>query len=447
MGGRAVPGAMARISIVGTGYVGLCTGLVFAEHGHEVTFVDVDSRKLEAVREGRAPFYEPGVDELLGRIKDRIETTDDLAAAVRATEFTFLCVGTPQGTDGAIDLTYIRQAARQVGEALQDDPRGHVVVVKSTVVPGTARDVVLPEVQKASGLAPDRDFHVVSNPEFLKEGTALEDALKPDRIVVGAATDEAAQKALGLYDELPGERIAVPTSTAEMIKYAANAFLAIKIAFSNEMANVSERLGIDWYDVARGIGPDPRIGPLFLRAGAGFGGSCFPKDVAAIAHVAEQKGAPSGLLAAALAQNETQPRVAVKLLEEELGGLKGKRVALLGLAFKADTDDVRETRALPMWRALVEAGAHVVCHDPRGADNFRKLAPDAEIAPAIEDALRGADGALVQTEWREYRDLAPATFKELMRAPVVVDGRRTYEPSAMREAGIRYRAIGLGRAE
>ena len=438
---------MARICVVGTGYVGLCTGLVFAEHGHEVTFVDVDEAKLAAVREGRAPFYEPGVDEMLRRVGARVRTTTRLAEGVKASEVTFLCVGTPQGKEGAIDLTYVRNASREVGQALRDAPRGHVVVVKSTVVPGTARDVVLPEVQKASGLAPGADFHVVSNPEFLKEGTALEDALRPDRVVVGATEPEAARKVLSLYERLGGERVAVDPTTAEMIKYAANAFLAVKIAFSNEMANACERLGIDWYDVVRGIGPDPRIGPLFLRAGVGFGGSCFPKDVAAIAHRAKEAGAESGLLRAALENNETQPLVAVQMLREELGDLRGKRVALLGLAFKPDTDDVRETRALPILRALRDAGADVACHDPRALGTFAKLAPDAQLAKSVEDALRGADGAVVQTEWKEYQALAPSAFTSLMRSPVVVDGRRTFDPAAMRSAGVRYRAIGRGQRD
>ena len=425
---------VAAISVVGTGYVGLCTGVVFAELGHDVWLVDVDPAKLDAVRQGRAPFYEPGVDDALARLQGKLRTTTSVKEAVAATRFTFLCVGTPQGKDGAIDLAFIRKAAADVGEALRGKT-DHVLVVKSTVVPGTAEDVVKPEAEKAAGHAVD----VVSNPEFLKEGTAMADARKPDRIVVGAGNERAAQAVLALYDGLPGERIAVTPRTAEMIKYAANAFLAVKIAFSNEMANACEKLGVDWYDVARGIGPDPRIGPLFLRAGVGFGGSCFPKDVAAIAHVAKQAGAPSGILDAALRNNEKQALVAVDMLREELGDLKGKRVALLGLAFKADTDDVRETRALPLWQALRAAGAEVVCHDPKAGRNFLKLAPDARVAVTLDDALRGADAAVVQTEWAEYRALDP---RRLPR--VVVDGRRTFDPRAMRAAGLRYRAIGLG---
>lgn len=437
---------MARICIVGTGYVGLCTGLVFSEHGHEVTFVDVDPNKLAAVEQGRAPFYEPGVDELIRKQRPRLRTSTDLAKAVEENQFTFLCVGTPQGKDGAIDLTYVRNAAREIGRALKSAPRGHVVVVKSTVVPGTAEDVVLKEVQQASGLAPDEDFHVASNPEFLKEGSAMKDALHPDRVVVGARTPRAAEAVLALYGAFSCPKLSVDPRTAEMIKYAANAFLATKIAFSNEMANVSERLGVDWYQIAEGIGHDARIGPLFLRAGVGYGGSCFPKDVAAIQHLADAAGAPSPILDAVLRNNDTQPLVAVRMLEEELGSLRGKRVALLGLAFKADTDDVRETRALPIWRALRERGADVVCHDPKGGPNFQRVAPEAKVVSTVEDALKGADAALVQTEWKEYRDLQPDVFTKMLKAPaVVVDGRRTFDPRRMLDAGIRYRAVGLGR--
>lgn len=435
---------MARIAVAGTGYVGLCTGLVFAEHGHDVTFVDVDERKLQLVREGRAHFYEPGVDEMLAKLRSSFHATTDLAAAVRGAQFTFLCVGTPQGTDGAIDLTFIRKASGDIGAALKTAPRGHVVVVKSTVVPGTAETVVAPEIERASGLREGDGFHIASNPEFLKEGTAMKDALEPDRIVVGARSQSAGEAVLGLYARFDAPKVIVNPKTAEMIKYAANAFLATKIAFSNEMANVCERIGVDWYDVVKGIGPDPRIGPLFLRAGVGFGGSCFPKDVAAIAHVAREAGTPSRVLDAVLQNNEEQSQAAVRMLRDELGDLKGTRVALLGLAFKPDTDDVRETRALPLWRALRAAGADVVCYDPRGAKNFQGVAPEARVAPSAEDALAGADAAVVQTEWDEFKKLDLARAKKLMRQPVIVDGRRTFSPQAVRAAGFRYRAIGLG---
>jgi UDPglucose 6-dehydrogenase len=273
----------------------------------------------------------------------------------------------------------------------------------------------------------------------------MADALRPDRIVVGARDPATARRVLALYAGFTCPKLVVDPPTAEMIKYAANAFLAVRIALSNELANVCERQGIDWYQVAEGIGHDKRIGPLFLRAGAGFGGSCFPKDLAAIAHAAQAAGAPSSLLEATLAHNETQPLETVRMVEDELGSLKGRRIALLGLAFKPDTDDVRETRALPIHKALVAAGAKVVCHDPQGGANFVALEPTATLAKSAEEALRGADAAIIQTEWAEYRALAPAALKAWMKTPVVVDGRRTFDPAVMRKAGIRYRAIGLGR--
>ncbi len=438
---------MARVSIVGAGYVGLCTGVVFAKHGHSVSLVEVMPERLAALRAGRVPFFEPGVPEALAEAlaAGRLRVTSDHAEAVRDADVTFLCVGTPAAKDGAIDLEFIRGAAADVGRALRSKSGYHVVVTKSTVVPGTAEDVVAVEVERASGKRAGRDFGVASNPEFLKEGSAMRDALDPDRIVVGANDARAAEAVWALYGAFACPKITTDPRTAEMIKYASNAFLAVKIAFSNEMANACERLGIDWYDVARGVGHDARIGPLFLRAGVGFGGSCFPKDVAAIAHVARSAGAPSGILDAVLANNERQPLVAVRLIEEEIGPLAGKRIALLGLAFKPDTDDVRETRALPILRALRAAGADVVAYDPQAMDAFRALAPDYRAAASAEHALQGADGAIVQTEWREFREIAPKEFVRLMRAPVVVDGRRTFDAREMRAAGVRYRAIGLGR--
>lgn len=438
---------MASICVLGTGYVGLCTGLVFAQRGHEVTFVDVDAAKLALVERGEAPFFEPGVGTLLASLRGAFRTTTQLDKAVATSAFTFLCVGTPKTESGAIDLGQVRQAAGDVGRALRTAARGHVVVVKSTVVPGTAEKVVVPELEAASGLREGRDFHVASNPEFLKEGSALHDAQQPDRVVVGARSSDAARAVHELYAWASTKRVSVTPTTAEMIKYAANAFLATKIAFANEMANLCERDGVDWYDVVEGIGPDPRIGPLFLRAGVGYGGSCFPKDVAALAEHARAVGAPSKLLETVLEHNERQALEAVRMLDEELGNLRGRTVALLGLAFKPQTDDVRETRAAPLHDAMVARGARVVCHDPLAGPNFRRLRPHAEVAPSLEDALRGADACVIQTEWEEYRTMPFGKVLEWMRSPIVVDGRRTLDPRAAKASGVRYRAIGLGHGE
>lgn len=435
---------MARIRVLGAGYVGLCTGLVFAELGHEVTFVDSDPAKLLLIKNGQAPFHEPGLDALLKRLSTRVKTATSMEAAPSG-DFTFLCVGTPQARDGSIDLTFIRAASAAVGRSLVGAPRGHIVVVKSTVVAGTAEGVIKRELENASGLEEGLDLHVVSNPEFLKEGSALEDAFHPDRLVFGATSVSAARSVAALYDGLPGQRLYVTPRAAEMIKYASNAFLAAKVALSNELANISAAAGVDWYEVAPGVGADARIGPLFLRAGVGFGGSCFPKDVAALRQFGAKQEVATPMLDAVLSQNQQQPGVAIALLEAELGSLKGKRIALLGLAFKPDTDDVRESRAIELWRLLCEKGADVVCHDPLAGENFARAAPGARIAGSLTIALEGADGVIVQTEWAEYRALDASTLKKLVRAPhVVVDGRRTFSPSALGEGGVRYRAIGLG---
>lgn len=435
---------MARVLVVGAGYVGLCTAAALAEHGHRVTVLDVDPRRVESVIRGKAPFHEPGIDELLSRaVADGRITAASTMAAVDAHEFVFLCVGTPEAPDGRADMRFIRSAAADVGRAVARWANRPVVITKSTVPPGTAREVVTPELQDASGLRAGEGFLVASVPEFLKEGSAVKDAIHPDRIVVGADHPDAASKVWTLFERHGCPKITVDCPTAEMIKYAANAFLATKIALSNELANVAAAMGVDWYKVAEGIGHDARIGPLFLRAGAGFGGSCFPKDVSALSQIASDVSTPSGVLEAVLESNELQPLVTIRLLEQEIGALAGKRIALLGLAFKADTDDVRETRALPIYEALRKAGADVVVHDPIAVANFLRLAGPVASAETPEAALAGADGCIVQTEWAEYRALSPASFRA-MRAPVVIDGRRTFDPALMRAAGIRYRAIGLG---
>jgi UDPglucose 6-dehydrogenase len=436
---------MARIAVVGAGYVGLCTAVAFAEHGHRCVLVDVDPKKVAMIRSARTPFFEPGLDEALARHvrSGGIEATDDLAAAVQGADATFLAVGTPQDKSGAIDLAYVRQAAFQVGQALRARTEPHVVVTKSTVVPGTTEGVVAVEVARGRGgeLGP---VAIANNPEFLKEGAALHDALHPDRIVVGGRGAAPAQ-VWPLYAKFTCPKVTVDPPTAEMIKYAANAFLAVKITTSNEVANLCEKVGVDWMKVAEGIGLDARINPLFLRAGIGYGGSCFPKDVAALRAVADQHHVDTPVLDAVTHLNELQPLRAVDLLRDLVGELKGKRIALLGLAFKPETDDVRETRALPIHLALEAAGAHVVSYDPKGAENFRKLCPSVHLAASAEEALRGAEGVIVATEWQEFRKLDPATLKRLMARAAVVDGRRALDGAAFLAAGVPYRAIGLGR--
>ncbi|MEA3137298.1 MAG: UDPglucose 6-dehydrogenase [Thermoplasmata archaeon] len=421
--------------------------MAFAERGQDVTLVDVDAAKVQAVASGKAPFHEPGLDDALAAAvrSGRLRATTDLAAAVARHGTVMLCVGTPQAQDGSMDLTSIRAAARQVGQAAKAAGGPRLVVVKSTVLPGTARTEVRGELEAGLGGPLAGRILLASNPEFLREGAAMHDARKPDRIVVGADDPVARDALLALYTADTCPKVTVDLATAEMTKYAANAMLAIRISASNELANLCAAAGVDWVDVVKGIGLDPRIGPLFLRAGAGYGGSCFPKDVAALRARMRELGMPSRILDATTAVNDAQPAEVVRMAADELGGLKGKRIAVLGLAFKELTDDVRMSRAFPLVEALRASGADVVGHDPAASANFRKAMPDLRVEARWQDAVRGADAVVFQVEWPEYKAIDPVALRGLLRTPLVVDGRRTLDPAKARAAGLRYRAIGLGR--
>ena len=430
---------------MGTGYVGLVTGATLAHAGHEVVCLDILPERIAALNAGECPIFEPGLPELLrdGLAGGRLRGSTELKAEIAATVLTFICVGTPSGDDGAIDLQYIEAAAESIGEALRGGDTPHIVVVKSTVVPRTTEEVVQPAVLRTSGR--DRaELGFAMNPEFLKEGAAVDDALKPDRIVIGAADTLAREALTRLYADHDCPMLHCDPRTAELVKYASNAFLAAKISFVNEMANCCEAWGIDFETVAEGMGLDDRISARFLRAGAGFGGSCFPKDVKALRAAAAHDGVATRMLDATLAVNEAQPLRLVELARVALGDLRGQRIALLGLAFKPDTDDIRESRALAVARALREAGAVVAGHDPEAAENFRQ-AVAIEIADTPEAALEGAACAIVMTEWQAYRDMPAATFAGRMARPLVLDGRRALDPAAMAAAGVEYRAIGLGK--
>ena len=437
-----------RIAIVGTGYVGLCTGVLLAELGHDVTLVDIDPERVDAVNQAQAPFHEPGLDEALARVREagRLRGTVDIDEAVPEAEVAFLCVGTPRDESGQADLSAIEQAARDIGEAL---PAGaeQVVVTKSTVPPGTTETLVRESVLEAADLSEAARVSFAMNPEFLAEGSALADARKPDKVVLGVRNEPAEQRLRTVYADLEAPVRVVDPATAELIKYANNAILATKVSLANELANLCNEIGADWNDVAEAVGLDERISGAFLRAGAGFGGSCFPKDVSAIRAVAEDRGVPSLVLEAVLERNERQPDRVVDLLEAELGSLQGRHVALLGLSFKPGTDDVRGTRALPIHRALVERGAEVRVHDPEAVEAFQQLAPDAIAAGSLEEALTGAEGVIVQTAWSAYAKLSADTVRELGEDAVVVDGRRALDEAAFQRSGLTYRAIGLGRAE
>jgi UDPglucose 6-dehydrogenase len=379
-----------------------------------------------------------------------IDATMDTEAAVAATEVTFLCVGTPSTQDGSYDLTYLRAAARDVGRTIGNLDRHHVVVTKSTVTPTANRQVVLPELEATSGRTAPEGFSLVSNPEFLREGSALADALNPDRVVIGLMEgDQAAEELLkDLYSPFDRPVLVTSFEGAELVKLASNSLLAIKVAFANEVANVAAAVGADGYQVLEGVGMDHRLGPHFLRAGAGFGGSCFPKDLRALVGFSESLDLPALMPSAALEQNRVQPGVIAAMVRLALDDdVVGRRVALLGLAFKPKTDDVRETRAMPIYRQLTEWGVEVICHDPQAGANFTDLVreeglPDPHIVDELDDALEGADVVVVQTEWEEYQSMDPAHLVSVMARPVLVDARRALDPIRMERGGVTYLGVG-----
>jgi UDPglucose 6-dehydrogenase len=425
-----------NVTVIGGGFVGVTTAVVFAEWGHEVHLVEISSERREALQEARLPFYEEGLEPALQAAVESgwLMVASSLQEAPES-DAVFLCVGTPSLPDGGADLSQLQQATRDVVAW----GKTRLVVVKSTVPPGTTEKVVGPIVADAAN-----KMSVAMNPEFLREGVALKDAREPDRVVLGV-TDEAGEKILkGLYKGVSCPVMVTAPSTAELIKYASNSMLATRIAFSNEIANLAEQVGVHVDDVMEGVGLDHRIGPHFLRAGAGFGGSCFPKDVKALRAAGLQYGVRLGILDAVLQQNEEQPLVVVERLDTLLGGLEGKRVALLGLAFKSGTSDVRETRALPIHEGLRGAGAQVVSYDPKAHGEFLQLVPDATIASSIEEALDGADACVIQTEWPEFRDISAELFKKKMRRALVYDARRHLDAQALREAGVEVYALGDG---
>jgi len=432
---------MAQIAIIGgAGYVGLTYAVAFTELGHEVVALDIDPTKVSTLLAGRSPIYAPGLDELLqrGLASGCLRFTTEYADAVPGADFAFLCVGTPTAADGGADMTYVRAAARSVAE----HATGHVIVVnKSTVPVGSATLVAHILAEHA---APGATFAVVSNPEFVAEGVAIQDIFNPDRIVVGSDDPVAGLRVAALYAALNAPVVVTDPASAEMIKYASNAFLATKISFINEVAAICERLGADVTEVARGVGLDGRIGQRFLRAGAGFGGSCFPKDVRALGTMARHAGVEPRVLDAVLAVNASARDQVVAKVIELLGGVRGKTIAILGLAFKPDTDDVRDAPALDIIRRLVAAGARVKATDPVAMPHVARLLPEAELAADAYAAAADADAIVLVTEWAGYRGLDLARLAAAMRGRLVVDGRNALSPTAVAAAGLIY--VGVGRA-
>jgi len=431
-----------HITVVGTGYVGLVAGACFAETGSEVTCADLDAKKVDGLKQNILPIYEPGLDTLVERnqAQGRLKFTTDVADAVRKADVVFIAVGTPPDEDGSADLSHVLAVAETIGKNLT---REAVVVTKSTVPVGTA-DKVRTAVAKHAKFP----FHVVSNPEFLKEGAAVDDFLKPDRVVLGVDSDFARTAMTELYG--PFVRTGKPVlfmdiPSAEMTKYAANAMLATRISFMNEIANLCERVGANVDLVRKGIGSDSRIGPSFLFPGPGYGGSCFPKDVQALLKTSEQMGAPMLVLRAVEEANDRQKGRLFEKLRGAIGELRGKRIALWGLAFKAQTDDMRESPALSLIDALLAAGATVVAHDPAAMHEAeRRLGATITFAKSNYDALQDADALVVVTDWNEYRFPDFARIKAALRHPVLVDGRNLYDPAKMAQLGFTYRSIGRG---
>lgn len=410
-----------RISVVGGGYVGLVTSACFAELGHNVTIIEIDECKVETINSGKAPIYEKGLDELLSKHAGRNLDAVNSYEVVADSDLSFICVGTPSGSGGDADLSMVAAASRSIGRNLRDRERNHVVVVKSTVPPSTTEALVMPTVLEEVG---DRSANIgfAMNPEFLREGVAVHDFMHPDRIVIGSSDDEAGNHVESAYSGINSPVHRVGIKAAEMIKYASNAMLATKISFSNEIGNICKNIGIDVYEVMRGVSLDHRISPHFLNAGVGFGGSCLPKDVSALIRLAESLGEDPILLKSVIEINERQPHRLVELLEKRLGGLKGREIAVLGLAFKNDTDDVRDSRAIDVILDLKNKGAQIRAYDPLANSNMQKVVSDVKYCRSAAEALKGSDACLIMTEWPEFSGLEEEF--DLMKSRVIFEGRR-----------------------
>jgi UDPglucose 6-dehydrogenase len=432
-----------RIAMIGGGYVGLVSAACFAEFGTDVTVMEVDAGKLAALQAGQMPIYEPGLDKLVAEntAAGRLAFTGDLATAVRDAEAVFIAVGTPtRRGDGHADLSYVFAAAEQVARVLSDYA---VIVTKSTVPVGTSRRIA--EIVRAT--RPDLEFDVASNPEFLREGNAIGDFMRPDRVVIGTESERARDVLRQLYRPLyliEAPIVFTGIETAELTKYAANAFLAMKVTFINEMSDLCEKVGADVHDVARGIGLDGRIGRKFLHPGPGYGGSCFPKDTLALMRTAQDFGAPSRLVETTVAVNDARKSaMAVRVINACGGSVRGKTIGVLGLTFKPETDDMRESPSISIVARLAGDGATIRAFDPEGMEQAKPVLPDSVVyCRDAFDAAQAADVLVLITEWNEFRALSPTRLRDTMRGRVVVDLRNVYDPVAMRQAGLEYHCVG-----
>jgi UDPglucose 6-dehydrogenase len=432
---------VSKICVIGTGYVGLVTGTCFADLGNQVTCLDIDEKRIQNLNEGKMPIYEPGLEQLVKQnvLAKRLLFTTDYEKALEGVEYAFIAVGTPSGVDGEADLQYVKSAAESIADIV-DWPI--VVINKSTVPVGTG-DWVADVIRRRRGER-TLQFSVVSNPEFLREGSAINDFMNPDRVVLGSEDRNAASQVAELYQPLRCEIIITDVRTAEMIKYASNAFLATRISFINEIGNICEELGADVREVARGMGHDKRIGHAFLDAGLGWGGSCFPKDVKALEHMAVLNGTQPQLLQAVMEINRNQRRRAVMKLRKALGTLNEKTIGVLGLSFKPNTDDIRDAAALEIIYLLKNEGAHIRAYDPQAMENASKVLKNVKLCENPYQVAEGADALLLATEWNEFKQIDFGRIKQLLRNPILLDGRNLWDCEHLRGLGFTYIGIGRG---
>jgi len=430
-----------HIGIIGTGYVGLVTGACFAEFGLFVTCVDKDEKKIKSLKKGEIPFYEPGLDELVKRnVKQgRLIFTTKIAKAVEASLVIFIAVGTPRRGDGSADMKYVEEVAREIANHMDDYK---VIVTKSTVPVGTGekiREII------SRNLKSRTDFDIVSNPEFLREGSAIEDFMRPNRVVLGAASPQAVAIMKDLYKPLyllETPFVITNIETAELIKYASNSFLATKISFINEIATLCEKVGADVHMVAKGMGLDQRIGSKFLHPGPGYGGSCLPKDTTALLKIAEDNNVHLGIVDAAVRANERQRVYMVERIKQSMGDLKGKTLAVLGLSFKPNTDDIRDAPSVPIIKTLLKEGAKIRAYDPVSMEEAEKILPEIKYCKDPYNTLKGADALIIMTEWNQFRNLELDKIKALLNSPFFFDLRNIYDPQKMREKGFQYYSVG-----
>jgi len=432
---------MSKICVIGTGYVGLVTGTCFADLGNQVTCLDLDEKRINNLLNGKMPIYEPGLEQLVKQNVQakRLQFTTDYKKALEGIEYAFIAVGTPSGVDGEADLQYVKSAAESIAD-LVDWPI--LVINKSTVPVGTG-DWVADVIRRRRGER-TLQFSVVSNPEFLREGSAINDFMNPDRVVLGSEDRAAANQIAELYQPLRCTIIITDVRTAEMIKYASNAFLATRISFINEIGNICEELGADVREVARGMGYDKRIGHAFLDAGLGWGGSCFPKDVKALEHMAVLNGSQPQLLQAVMEINRNQRRRAVMKLRKALGSLNEKTIGVLGLSFKPNTDDIRDAAALEIIYLLKNEGAHVRAYDPQAMENAAKMLKNVKLCENPYQVADGADALLLATEWNEFKQIDFLQIKDLLRNPIILDGRNLWDSEHLRAIGFTYIGVGRG---